>query len=92
MPINNVFFKNRSITLYDVDQDEVISKVTIPDNRIYCDLCNVNIAANKPKKIPLFCRINRDKGTVGITWALCQKCVKRKPYRDIICIGNSKLT
>ena len=78
MSIDNPIFKNRSI-----------ADVSIPDNLIICDVCNWNIAMDKPERIPLLCNIETFTGNSVVKKALCQKCVD-KYYPEHLYIGKPK--
>lgn len=90
-PIDNPIFKNRSMKMFDWSKGfEVLhADISVPDDRIICDICNWNIALDKPEKIPLLCDIETFTGNAVVKKALCQKCVD-KYYPEHICIGRPK--
>jgi len=91
MPIDNPIFKNRSTKIFDWTKgiDVLHADISIPDNRIICDICNWNITMDKPEKIPLLCDIETFTGNAVVKKSLCQKCVN-KYYPEHICIGKPK--
>lgn len=91
MPIDNPIFKNRSMKIFDWTKgiDVLDGEIKIPDDQIICDICNWNIALDKPEKIALLCDIETFTGNAVVKKALCQKCVD-KYYPEHICIGRPK--
>lgn len=90
--INHPMFKNRKMTITNWTKgiDVIHEEIKIPDDQIICDICNWNIALEKPEKIPLLCELNpRDKSETIVKKALCQKCVD-KYYPNLICVGKPK--
>jgi hypothetical protein len=87
--INDKMFKNRSMKFMDWTKgmNEVYAEVSIPNDHIICDICNWNIALDKPEKIPLLCEIGMDKSETIVKKALCEKCVE-KYYPKLIKIAK----
>ena len=89
--INDMMFKNRSMKFMDWSKgmNVVYANVPIPDDHIICDICNWNIALDKPEKIPLLMELDAETESGILKKAICQKCVD-KYYPKLICIGKSK--